>query len=90
MKRIVLGVVAGLSLITAAACGSSTSAQSKECKDYITCFEKTGGTKGAQDTTYGPSGTCWSTGVVATADSCTAACKAANAALKTSNPDAGC
>ena len=89
MKRIVLGVVAGLSLLTVAACGGGVS-QSTECKDYVACYEKTGGTKGSLDTTYGASGTCWSTGVQTTADSCTATCKSSLAATKTSYPDAGC
>jgi hypothetical protein len=90
MKRIVLGVVAGLSLLTVAACGSGGGGQSTECKDYIACYEKTGGTKGSLDSTYGAMGTCWSTGVAATAESCTSTCKSSLATTKTSYPDAGC
>jgi len=90
MKRIVLGVVAGLSLITVAACGGGGTAQSTECKDYVACYEKTGGTKGSLDASYGSAGTCWSTGVAATAESCTATCKSGLATLKTSFADAGC
>ena len=89
MKRIVLGVVAGLSLITAAACGGG-GGQSAECKDYVACYEKTGGVKGSLDSTYGASGTCWS--VSSTTESCNTACKSANAAYKSSGQgaDAGC
>ena len=90
MKRIVLGVVAGLSLITVAACGGGGGGQSTECKDYVACYVKTGGTASTLDSTYGAMGTCWSTGVAATAESCTATCKSTIASLKTSYPDAGC
>jgi len=85
MKRIVLGVVAAVGVLTALACGSSPS-QSKECKDYIVCYEKTGGTKGSQDTVYGAMGSCWTTTQVF-ADSCTTTCKSATDSLKTSFPD---
>ena len=88
MKRIVLGVVAGLSLITVAACGGGGGGQSAECKAYVTCYEATGGTKGSLDASYGSSGTCWMT--TATGDSCTAACKSAITSLKSAYPDAGC
>lgn len=62
---------------------------STECDAYIACFEKTGGTKGSLDATYGASGSCWM-GSGAQADSCSAACKNALAMLKGANPDAGC
>ena len=92
MKRIVLGVVAGLSLITAAACGGGGGGQSTECKNYILCYEKTGGTKGSLDSSYGASGSCWSTGVAASAEACTTACKSANDSYKSTGQgaDAGC
>ncbi len=88
MKRIVLGVMAVVSLITVAACGPGGSSQSAECKAYVTCYESTGGTKGSLDSSYGGSGTCWMTS--STADSCTAACKSAITSLKAVYPDAGC
>jgi hypothetical protein len=88
MKRIVLGVVAGLSLIAIAACGGGPS-QSAECKAYVTCYEATGGTKGSLDSSYGAMGTCWTT-TTAAADSCTSACKTALASLQSAYPDAGC
>ena len=88
MKRIILGVIAGAGLITLAACGPGTPTQSPECKGYITCYEKTGGTKGSLDAAYGPTVTCWST--ADTAATCTTACKSAVVSLKTGYPDAGC
>ena len=92
MKRIVLGVVAGLSLIAIAACGGG-GGQSDDCKKYVTCINKISpGTSSSIDGTYGTSGTCWSTGVATVADACTVTCKSANDAYKSSGTgaDAGC
>ncbi|MBK7861887.1 MAG: hypothetical protein IPJ65_25380 [Archangiaceae bacterium] len=82
-------VVVGFAMVAlAVACGGGIS-QSTECKDYVACYKHTvGGT--TQDSVYGDMGTCWTTGVQATADSCTAACKTALESLKTSYSDAGC
>ena len=88
MKRIVLGVVAAVGVLTALACGSSPS-QSSECKAYLDCYVKTGGTLSTYDGTYGAMGTCWST-TTAAATACTDSCKTATASLKTAFPDAGC
>ena len=89
MKRIMFAAAAVLSMAVIAACGPSTPPQSAECKAYVTCYEKTGGTKGSLDSSYGAMGSCWSTTTTA-ADACTAACKSAIASLKTAYPDAGC
>ncbi len=88
MKRIVLGVVAAVGVLGLVACGGGAS-QSTECKDYVACYEKTGGTKGSLDSSYGAMGTCWST-TTAAATACTDACKSATAALKSAYADAGC
>ena len=88
MKRIVLGVVAMVGVAAVVACGGGAS-QSTECKDYIACYVKTGGTASTLDSTYGAMGTCWTT-TTAAATACTDACKSATAALKSGRPDAGC
>ena len=88
MKRIVLGVVAAAGIFAVVACGGGAS-QSTECKDYLVCYVKTGGTLSTLDSTYGAMGTCWTT-TTAVATSCTDACKAATTALKSGFPDAGC
>ncbi len=93
MKRIVIGVVAGLSLIAIAACGGGGGGQSAECKNYVACSTKLfPSTTTSNEATYGTSGTCWSTGVAASADACTASCKTGNDAYKAngSAADAGC
>jgi len=90
MRKMILAAAAFGAVMLAVACGGGIS-QSQDCKDYITCYEKTpGATKGSLDSTYGPMGTCWSTGVQATADSCTSTCKSEISTLKTDFPDAGC
>ena len=89
MKRIVLGVVSAGGNLAFAACGGGTPPQSTECKDYVTCYEATGGTKGSLDLSYGEKGSCWST-TTAAATACTDACKSAEAALKSAYADAGC
>jgi hypothetical protein len=88
MKRIVLGVVAAVGVFTALACGGGPS-QSTECKDYLKCYDKTSGTTGTLDATYGASGTCWTT-TTAYADTCTSTCKSSLATTKAAFPDAGC
>jgi hypothetical protein len=61
------------------------------CKDFIACFENTGGgPKGSLDATYGAMGTCWSTGVQQTAQTCTYECDLQLKSLKGRYPDAGC
>lgn len=69
--------------------GSGQSAQSVECKAYVGCYEATGGTRGSLDSTYGPSGACWST-TSAAANACTSACKTAIVSLMSAYPNAGC
>jgi hypothetical protein len=81
MKRLVLGAVAALSLV---ACGG----QSKECKQMIDCANaQQAGSGDTYNTTYGPSGTCWTTSA-ATATACTDACKAYLASVGASAPAA--
>lgn len=63
--------------------------QSEECRLYVACYEKTGGTVGALDTAYGPKGACWSNGVSA-AQSCTAACTTSLDSLRSAFPASGC
>jgi hypothetical protein len=63
--------------------------QSRACKDYVACYEKTGGTPGVLDSSYGPGGTCWTLNSQ-TAMSCTAACTSAISSLRSAYPDAGC
>lgn len=60
-----------------------------ECKAYVTCYEATGGVKGALDSTYGTMGTCWTTTDQA-ADTCKRACDLAIKDLQRAFPDAGC
>ena len=65
------------------------SMQSQQCRSYIACYERTGGAVGSLDSSYGPSGTCWTTSAAA-AQACTNACGQALPALKSAYPDAGC
>jgi hypothetical protein len=82
MKRIVLGLAA-LSFLTATGCGGllgglTGGGQSQECKDYVDCAEKVSpGTRATNETSFGPNGSCFSTGVKEAADQCTAQCKGA-------------
>jgi len=80
MKRLVLGAVAVLFMV---GCGPS---QSAECKKYLACSEAvTAGSTSSLTSSYGPTGTCWTTST-ASADACTAACKTALSSLATANP----
>jgi hypothetical protein len=97
MKRLVLAVVAGLVLVGAGSCGGLGGllggGQSKECKDYVDCAEKVSpGTRSTNETSFGPSGSCWASGVQQAADQCTSTCKMGNAAYKNNGDaaDAGC
>ena len=84
----VVRVKKGIVLLALAGCGSAATMQSQECRDYIACYEKVGGT-GSLDKTYAAGGSCWG-GVGAMATSCTATCKSTLATLKASYPNAGC
>ena len=95
MNRIASAVVVAVCLLTVAACGSLLpgGGQSKECKDYVACAEKVSpGTKATNDSSFGPNGSCFATGVKAAADQCTATCKTGNDAYKANGQaaDAGC
>ena len=68
---------------------SAAPQQITSCKSYIACYETTGGTKGSLDTTYGVSGSCWSTTPEA-ASACEKTCKSGFDALVMAHPDAGC
>lgn len=63
--------------------------QTEECAAYVACYEKTGGTPGSLDSSYGRNGTCWTTSEAAT-QACTAACASAIQSLRSAYPDAGC
>lgn len=63
--------------------------QSKACALYVACYEATGGTVGALDSSYGKRGTCW-TSSTAASQSCTAACTTAIESLRAAFPSAGC
>jgi hypothetical protein len=81
MKKLIAGVVLTLGLV---GCGP---AQSADCKKYVDCQKAISPTAGAAlDSSYGATGTCWTT-TPAAADACTAACKTAIAALATANPN---
>lgn len=84
-------VVVGFAVTAlAVACGGGGGGQSTECKNYVACAYKTGTTAGSLDSTYGSSGSCWTT--TTGADSCTSACKTANDSYKANGTgaDAGC
>ena len=68
---------------------NSPPTQAPDCRSYLTCYERTGGTVGSLDSTYGPNGTCWSNGS-ATQTACADACKSALSSIRTAYPDAGC
>ena len=79
MNRVLKGAISAVLLSTIVSCGG----QSKECKDYVDCAEKVSpGTRATNETSFGPNGSCWSTGVQIAADQCTAQCKAGNDAYK--------
>jgi hypothetical protein len=78
-------IFAGLFVLAMVACGSSIS-QSTDCSNYVACYDKAMGTTGTMDSTYGKTGTCWTT-TQASADACTAACKSAMSTMKTSYPN---
>lgn len=70
-------------------CPNCSNSGSKKRGGFL-AFAGAGAAAFTLDSTYGANGTCWSTGVAATAESCTATCKSTTASLKTSYPDAGC
>ncbi len=86
MKPTVLGALAAV-VLAGCNCGAAVP-QAQECKDYIACFERTGGAKGSIDSSYGPMGTCWTLAMdgLSCASNCTIALNAARATY----PDAGC
>ncbi len=63
---------------------------SPECLAYVSCWERTGGTPGALDSTYGEGGGCWTSGIPAVVASCTSACQTGLSSLEQAVPDAGC
>ena len=68
---------------------SGAVSQSTACRNYIACYEKTGGTRGVLDSTYGPSGSCWDGS--STAQACTNACISGNDSFRSGiGADAGC
>jgi hypothetical protein len=76
MKTLLSVVVASLTVLSA--CNPGPSA---DCVKYLKCTEAAApGTAAVLKSTYDTGGTCW-TSNTATADACTAACKAANTAL---------
>jgi hypothetical protein len=84
-------VTAVLVALGCVACSSGGICQCQECKDYVTCADRIGGAQASGvDATYGSMGTCWSTGVQATADACVNHCAQALPMLKAQYPDAGC
>ena len=87
-QRSVGRALVGLVLAAGGACGGGRGGQSQECRDYIACYARVGGT-GSLEQTYAAGGSCWSGGA-ALADSCTAACRSTLATLKASYPGAGC
>jgi len=84
--RTVLAAITSV-LLGGCNCGAG-GPQAQPCKDYIACFERTGGAKGSIDPSYGPTGTCWITPMDAA--SCAANCTIALNVARTSYPDAGC
>lgn len=85
MKRFfVLG--AALGWLAAHAGGIS---QHSACRDYVRCFEATGGVKGSLDSSYGPMGTCWTTTDFRYWE-CADECFDAHSARIAAFPDAGC
>ena len=78
-------IFAGLFVLAMVACGSSSPTQSADCKKYVSCYDKATTTT-SLDSTYGASGTCWTT-TQTYADTCTSACTAALPGLKTSYPN---
>lgn len=64
------------------------SGQSQACAKYVACYLRTGGTPGVLDSSYGPSGSCWTT-TLAARDACTAACTSSVRSLQMAY-DAGC
>ncbi len=59
---------------------SGSVSQSPECADFVACYAAFGGTTSLADT-YGPNGSCWKSSV-ATADSCTSACRSSLTSLR--------
>jgi hypothetical protein len=65
--------------------GGSRGDQTADCRAYIACYEKTGGTKGSLNPTFGLNGTCWMSGAEP-ADQCATACTTSLARLLELNP----
>ncbi len=80
-------VVAAVAAL-AVACGGG-GRQSSECRDYLSCVERSRGVDGVLRDAYGEQGTCWQTDSAA-AQRCTDTCKSVLDQLKAANPDAGC
>lgn len=82
-----MSVVLGLAVtVVAVACGGSS--QPQECKDYVACAKKIGGSAATGvEEGYGEKGTCFVGGAT---DACKNACSAGLSGLKTGYPDAGC
>ncbi|MDP1827395.1 MAG: hypothetical protein Q8L48_29265 [Archangium sp.] len=76
--------VAAFAVLALSACNPAPSA---DCVKYLACTEAVSpGSAAALKGAYDTGGTCWTTGT-ATADTCTAACKAAVASLASSSPN---
>ena len=67
---------------------AGSSGQPPNCRNYIRCYEATGGMKGALDSSYGASGACWQNST--TAETCIDDCLHKLTMLRAANPDAGC
>ncbi len=76
-----------IALLALTGCGLSPSPQTQECRDYLACYQKIGGTGDAG--AYESTGSCWTTNSPM-AQSCTAACVSTLRTLKLVFPDAGC
>lgn len=83
-KRLVGAVLAGLGLLAIAGC-SGDSGQSIECRQYLACVLKVGGSTASLESSYGSNGSCWTD--PSSADTCNKYCKSALAAFPS---EAGC
>jgi hypothetical protein len=61
--------------------------QSPECAAFAKCYYATGGFPGSIDSTYGPGGTCWTSGETS-ANACTQSCASSLPTYRAL--DAGC
>ncbi len=75
-------------MLALASCSAAPSPQTQECRDYIACYRKVGGT-GDLTATYEASGSCWTTNAPM-AQSCTAACVSSLGNLRVMFPSSGC